>query len=367
MQIEFIIVNYYKWIIKEKRLFLILLINFSLLSAVIIYLFSFNNQLLYTGMQDVYKATYGRTYSINGQMDKKVYLFIDSLLEKDKEKQLEFLYISGMTNINDKNAKVAAVYFANEELNGYYYDSKYDLNKPGEIAIATDDEINIDYGLRLSSDLDSIKVSGSEYQVKYATRQFSDGMETMLGGVVGRLHYEDFKKEVENINEIKIVLKKRLTDEQESDLYDKMQKHGIVANLDRQPEETSGEKNYRIEMIIDSILLLASVACVMKIYDYILNTRKDEFVIYRICGSRKNYVSKVFAVEIIITTMIGLLIGSIVFMVAWNIVSVNSKAYFDLETWLKAAAIVQISVFAVSFKMVIKLRKSSLIQIRKGK
>ncbi len=366
MQIKFIAVNYCKWIKNEKRLFLILLINLSLLSAVIIYLFSFNNQLLYSGIQEVYKATYGRTYSINGKLDNEVYIFIDSLLDNDNERQLELLYISGMTDINDKNAKVASVYFANEELNGYYYDAKYDVNKSGEIAIATDDEINIDYGLRLSSDLDSVMVSGSEYKVKYSTRQFSDGMETMLGGVLGRLQYEDFKKVVDNINEIKIIFKERLTDKQEADLYDKIQKYGIVANLDRQPEETSGEKNYRVEMIIDSILLLASASCVMKIYDYILNTRKDEFVIYRICGSGKNYVSKVLTVEISITTLIGFFIGSTVFMMVWNIATVDSKAYFDMMTWLKAAAIMQISVLVISLKMITTLRNSSLIQIRKG-
>lgn len=365
LQIKLILTNLIKWIKSEKRLFLILLINLSVVSAVIIYLFSFNNQLLMAKSQKIFKDTYGRTYGIRGEMNENIYVALNNLNNNHEMPNINFFYLAGMAQIDDKQGKVAAVKFLKEELIGYYYDKKYDVKESGKVALATDTYINLDYGTSYNKDTKYININNKKYDVSYTRVQFGDGMETMVGGSLVRMSYKDFVDEIKSINELRIIFEERLTGEQVKILKYQFKSLDFVVDLDIQPKETSGQRNYKNEMIIDTVLLLATLLCLLKIYEYILSTRKNEFVIYRIYGAKISFIRKILIIEVFVMTLSGFLIGTIIFLIVWHFVHTTQQIYFDLNTWISALVILSGCMFVVTLKMMIMLSGASLIYIKK--
>lgn len=364
--IKFILINFIKWIKTEKRLFVIFMTNLSIVSAVIIFLFSFNNQLLISIDNNIRKDTYGRVYSLHGDINDNIYNFLDNLISNNKLPKIQFVYLSGMADVDNKQAKIATINFINSKFKGYYYEDKYDITEPNKVALATDIEINLAYGTKYDQKVKNIIINGKKYDVVYTRYQFIDGMEAMIGGVLIRMSYQDFVAEVDSIKEIKIVYDQRLDKNQEMALKNEIKELDSDIEFHIQPKETSNEKNYKNEMIIDIILLFATLLCLIKIYEYILDTRRNEIVMYRICGARISFIIRILFLEIFLMATMGFLIGTIIFIVIWQFGLFNEQIFFNINTWIKALIVLFGCMLTVTFNMAIKLSKVSLINIRKG-
>ena len=247
-QIGLIFTNFISWIKFNKKMFFILLINLSLVAGVIIYLFSFNNNLIYSKVTTIRDMTYGRTYTVQGEMDAdEVYGTVDNFINNDKLPEIEFAYFSGMPDIGGKKGKATAVNFYKDEIKGHYYDEKYDINDSGKVALATDTNINVLYGTDLNKDTKSININGKYYTVEYTKEQFIDSMEHLAGLVLVRLSYDDFSGNISPITEFIIVFEERLDEVQEKAFRSEIRKLKNLEQIIVQPKETSDKKNYKIE------------------------------------------------------------------------------------------------------------------------
>ena len=366
-QIGLIFTNFISWIKFNKKMFFILLINLSLVAGVIIYLFSFNNNLIYSKVTTIRHMTYGRTYTVQGEMDAdEVYGTVDNFINNDKLPEIEFAYFSGMPDIGGKKGKATAVNFYKDEIKGHYYDEKYDINDSGKVALATDTNINVLYGTDLNKDTKSININGKYYTVEYTKEQFIDSMEHLAGLVLVRLSYDDFSGNISPITEFIIVFEERLDEVQEKAFRSEIRKLKNLEQIIVQPKETSDKKNYKIEMIIDTVLLLAAMMCLMEIYGYVLNSRKKEFAVYRICGAGKNFILKVLIVEILFLTLTGFFVGTAIFLFAGYLTGAMRYIYFNMGTWIKALIIVLLCMGTVAGRLALKLNSESLTDVKKG-
>lgn len=304
-------------------------------------------------------------YIVNGRMNGEIYQAIDNLINSDEMPEIEFSYFSGMAEINNKQGKITTVKFLKDELKGNYYDEKYDIEESGKVALATDTFINILYGTDLSENIKNIDINGKNYIVKYINEQFIDGMEAMVGLVLVRFSYNDFISNIQPVNEVIIIFEKRLNNRQKKIFKNEIQKVDSEAEIVIQPKETSNQKNYKLEVVIDTVLLLSALLCLIEIYEYILNKRKKEFVVYRICGAIWNFIPQVLIVEILLLTVTSFFVGTVAFLTLWYFTEVGRYIYFDINTWFKAFFVVLCCMGAVAFKLMMKLNKSSLITLKK--
>lgn len=346
-------------------MFFILLINLSLTIGVIIYLFSFNNSLLHSKGPEIRKKTYGRMYTIKGEMNEEIYITMDNLVNNEKMPEIEFSYFSGMAEIGNKKGKVTAVKLFKDELRGYYYDEKYDIEKSGKAALATDVYINLNYGTNFNENTKNININGKSYTVEYTRNQFSDGMEAMAGGVLVRVSYDDFVSNIRPVSEVIIIFNERLDNKQEKIFRDEIRKLNNVTEIIIQPKETSDQKNYKIEMVIDTVLLLSALLCLIEIYEYIINKRKREFIVYRICGAKKFFVVKVLIIEILFLTAASFLVGTLLFLSVGHFGGTMKYIHFDIGTWFKSLAIVLCCMVAIALRLMVKLNKGSLADMKK--
>lgn len=365
VKVKLILINFINWIKFNKKNFFILLINMSLVTAVIIYLFSFNNNLLHSNEPSIRKLTYGRTYTIIGEMvSDEVYDTMNILLNNDQLPEIEFAYFSGMVDIGNKKGKVTAVKFFKDELIGYYYDEKYDINDSGMVALATDNYVNVLYGTNINQDTKNININGKNYVVEYTSEQFTDSMEIMSGIVLVRMSYDDFVSNINPISEVIIIFEKRLDDVQEKIFRNKI-KHLNSREVIVQPKETTDQKNYKIEMIIDTAMLLVTLLCLIKIYEYIVNKRKMEFIVYRMYGAKKTFVVNILLIEIFSMTASSFLAGTILFFLITNITSSIKYIHFDVITLIKAFIILIICMLVVAIRLIIKLNRGNMIDLKK--
>lgn len=363
--IKLILINFISWIKYNKKMFFILMINMSLITAVIIYLFSFNNNLLQSKGPLIRKMTYGRTYTVRGEIpSEKIYKTVNNLMNNAQLPEIEFAYFSGMADIGNKRGKITTVKLFNDELRGYYYDEKYDVKDSGTVSLATDTYINLIYETNFDENTKEISINGKIYNIGYTTEQFTDGMEAMSGGVLVRMSYDDFVSNIKPINEVIIIFEKRLDDVQEKIFRNEIEELNL-SEINVQPKETTNQKNYKIEMVIDTAMLLATLLCLIKIYEYIVNKRKMEFIVYRMYGAKRSFASNVLFIEILSFTVSSFLAGTILFLLTVHITGAIKYIHFDIITLLKAFIILILCMLVVAIKLIIKLNRGSLTDLKK--
>ncbi|HCX61054.1 MAG TPA: hypothetical protein DHU59_01310, partial [Clostridiales bacterium] len=260
--------------------------------------------------------------------------------------------------------KITTVKLFNDELSGYYYDEKYDIKDSGTVALATDTYINLIYGTDFDENTKETNINGKIYNVGYTTEQFTDGMEAMAGGVLVRMSYDDFVSNINPISEAIIIFEKRLDDAQEK-IFKNEVKHLNLREVIVQPKETTNQKNYKIEMVIDTAMLLATLLCLIKIYEYIVNKRKMEFIIYRMYGAKRSFASNVLFIEILSLTVTSFFAGTILFLLTVHITGAIKYIHFDTITLFKAFAILILCMMVVDIRLIIKLNMGSLTDLKK--
>lgn len=365
VKVKLVLINFINWLKFNKKMFFILLINMSLVAAVIIYLFSFNNNLPHSNEHSIRKLTYGRTYTIIGEMaTDEVHDTVNILMNNDKLPEIEFTYFSGMADIGNKKGKVTAVKFFKNELIGYYYDEKYDIKDSGNVALATDNYINVFYGTDINQDIKNININGKDYVVEYTSEQFTDSMEIMSGMILVRMSYDDFVSNINPISEVIIIFEKRLDNIQEKIFRNEI-KHLNCREIIVQSKETADQKNYKIEMIIDTAMLLVTLLCLIKIYEYIINKRKMDFIVYRMYGARKTFAVNILLIEIFSMTVSSFLVGTTIFFLIINITGVIKYIYFDVITLFKAFIVLILCMLVVAIKLIIKLNRGNVIDLKK--
>lgn len=208
---------------------------------------------------------------------------------------------------------------------------------------------------------DFIKVSGKDYEI------------------ICKLHHENYffipiscaPNDLADINEVSFTPEgiMKLSD------YNNITKafKTVFNNNVRIPEIDTfkdGASYYNSIGIIIAIITILSSITLMIVYMFILEIRKREFAIFRICGCSKKHIIFIYTMEIFITSLISFLIISAIYFngIIDKLTSymeyINQAYNFKSVIWISLIYLITI-ILVTMITVIIKIFKSPITQLKR--
>ena len=183
---------------------------------------------------------------------------------------------------------------------------------------------------------------------KHLNNTISIGDEDYLLQAIGHIEYDNvdilfsqnyLKKKQPDISGLEITFTRRLEKNELAELNEILEEADIII-----PSlfDASIIREYASRLLVIFICIFLSVMNIIGFYHYIIIKRKKEFLIYRICGMSFSRISLLIIMEISVLVFISCLIGSILYLLLYNIIREEINLQLELIHFIKTYAIFEI-------------------------
>lgn len=338
-------------LMKEyKAIFILFFTVFSLVSVSLMYLHSFNSDLLINGNATDYTS---RTYILTEHMEpKKAETIIEEI-----ETNISTTGIEGILCYADEQADVDGIPAALAAAYGGVNKKQIALDRgtleleQSKMQLIMDD---IFYQMNAREDFihDPVAINGETFTLRavgHIDAAHLDGIITMAG----------LQKLNLGVREVHIVFEQRLTHEELRIL----QEIGKDADQWKIPPKYSStsSRQFLNRFIVIFVLILMATTNILGLYRYLLMRRKKELLIYKIYGIKNGRLFSILFLETVILVTLGFMAGAILFAVITRIVNrwvtVMAGPALFLQTYLM---ILVCSLFGI-VPILHRIRKKSIV------
>lgn len=290
-------------LMKEyKAIFIMFFTVFPLVAVSLIYLHSFNLNLLKNGNAIDNKS---RTYIVMGHMEqKKAEALIEEIKAEISTNVVEGIlcYADEEADVDGMSAVLAAAYGG--------VDTKQIALDRGSLKLEQDgmglimDDIFYQSNAREDFIHDKIEINGEKFRLNAVGHIDFENIDVIIT-------MEGLQKINLGVKEVRIVFEQRLSDEELRTLQEIA---GEKYKLEVPPKYSSTiSRQFINRFLVIFALILMAAANIMGLYRYLVMRRKKELLIYKIYGIRNGRLVIIILLETIILATLGFMAGIILF------------------------------------------------------
>lgn len=325
-------------LMKEyKAIFVMFFTVFSLVSVSLIYLYSFNLNLLENSNTIDDKS---RTYVMMESMEQqKAEALIEEIRTKITENVIQGIlcYADEEVDVDGTSAVLAAAYGEINKKQIALDRGSLELEQ-NEMQLIMDD---IFYQMNGREDFihDTIEIGGEDFTLRavgHIGSENVDGIITMAG----------FEKLNLGVREVNILFEQRLSNEELRTLQEIV---GEEHSLEIPPKYSATiSRQFLNRFLVIFALILMAATNIMGLYRYLVMRRKKEWLVYKIYGIRNGRLFAILLLETIILATLGFMAGLILFAAVagiadrWFVVTAGPALFLQTYVMILACSVLGI-------------------------